>query len=138
MVGNEFVPVRTVQMANPTILVVANDPKFLKFLDMALKLEFECVVLSITKGRNAVETAEDIKPDIFIIDYHLLDLNALELSHRLHNIKELESIPTILLNSPITSLKDPQKHHTIFLGIPFALEDLYSAVNKSLFEHLDS
>ena len=132
MVGNEFVPMRTVQMANPTILVVANDPKFLKFLDMALKLEFECVVLSVTRGRNAVETAEHIKPDIFIIDYHLLDLGALELSHRLHNIKELESIPTILLNSPVTSLNDPQSYHTFFLGMPFVLGDLYVAVNKSL------
>jgi PleD family two-component response regulator len=137
MVGNEFISMRTVQVANPTILVVANDPKFLKFLEMALKLEFECVVLSVTRGRNAVETAEHIKPNIFIIDYHLIDLNALELSHRLHNIKELESIPTILLNSPITFLNDPQRYHTTFLSIPFALGDLYAAVNKGLLEHLD-
>ena len=43
------------QAANPTILVVANDPKFLKFLEMALKLEFEYEILSLTSGKRAVE-----------------------------------------------------------------------------------
>ena len=124
------------QAANPTILVVANDPKFLKFLDMALKLEFECKILSVTRGRSAVETAEHIKPDFFIIDYHLLDLDALELSHRLHNIKVLENVPTIVLNSPVTSWSEPQKYNTIFLTMPFELEDFYSAVNENLGRNL--
>jgi DNA-binding response OmpR family regulator len=131
MAGYEFMPMRTVQTAFPTILVVANDPKFLKFLDLALKLEFECAVLSVTGGRSAVETAERIKPDLFIIDYHLLDLSAWELSHRLHSIKELENVPTIVLNSPVTSWSESQKYHTVFLTMPFALGDLYSAVNEN-------
>ena len=120
------------QVAHPTILVVANDPKFLKVLDMSLKLEFECVVLPVTGGRSAVETAERIKSDLFIIDYHLLDLGALELSHRLHRITELESIPTILVNSPVRSWSEHQGYHTIFLNFPFALAELYTAVNESL------
>ena len=132
MAGYEFMPMRTVQAAFPTILVVANDPKFLKYLEMALKLEFECEVLSVTRGRSAVETAEPVRPDLFIIDYHLLDLGALELSHRLHDIKELKSVPTILLNSPVTSWSEPQSYHTIFLRMPLVLEDFYAAVNNSL------
>jgi CheY-like chemotaxis protein len=119
------------QAAHPTILVVAHDPKFLKVLDMSLKLEFECVVLSVKGGRSAVEMAERVKPDLFILDYHLLDLGARELSHRLHRITELESIPTILLNSPVPSWSE-QGYHTIFLRMPFALAELYTAVNESL------
>ncbi len=132
MTGYEFMPMRTVQAAFPTILVVANDPKFLKFLEMALKLEFECEVLSVTRGRSAVETAEPVKPDLFIIDYHLLDLGALKLSHWLHSIKELECIPTILLNSPVTSWSEHQRYNTIFLRMSFTLADFYAAVNESL------
>jgi PleD family two-component response regulator len=132
MAGYEFMPMRTVQAAFPTILVVANDPKFLKFLEMALKLEFECEVLSVTRGRNAVETAEPFKPDLFIIDYHLLDLGALKLSHWLHSIKELECIPTILLNSPVTPWSEHQRYNTIFLSMSFTLADFYTAVNKCL------
>ena len=118
--------------ANSTILVVASDPKFLKFLEMALKLEFEYEIFSLTKGKRAVELSMHIKPDLFIIDYHLLDLSALELSLRLHNIMELESVPTIVLNSPVTSWNKPQIYKTIFLTIQFTLEDLYSAVNENL------
>jgi CheY-like chemotaxis protein len=120
------------QAAHPTILVVANDPKFLKVLDMSLKLEFKCVVLSATGGKSAVEMAERVKPDLFILDYHLLDLGAQELSHRLHSITELESIPTILLNTPVPSWSEHQGYRTIFLNMPFALAELYSAVNESL------
>ena len=132
MSESEYMPIRTIRVSIPTILVVANDPKFLTFLDMALKLEFECEVLSITRGRSAVETAEHVKPDLFIIDYHLLDLGALELSRRLHDIDGLASVPTIFLDSPATFSDEPQRSHTIFLSMPFVLGNFYAAVNKSL------
>jgi len=136
MTESELVLQETNQAANPTILVVASDPKFLKFLEMALKLEFEYEIFSLTTGKKAVEMSKQIKPDLFIIDYHLLDLGALELSLRLHNITELENVPTIVLNSPVTSWSEPQRHHTIFLTMQFALEDLYSAVNENLDRNL--
>ena len=132
MSESEYMPIRTIRVSIPTILVVANDPKFLTFLDMALKLEFECEVLSITRGRSAVETAGHVKPDLFIIDYHLLDLGALELSLRLHEIEGLASVPTIFLDSPAPSSDEPQRFHTVFLSMPFMLRNFYAAVNMSL------
>ena len=118
--------------ANSTILVVASDPKFLKFLDMSLKLEFEYGILSLTRGKRAVELSRHVKPELFIIDYHLLDVSALELSSRLHTINALESVPTIVLNSPVTSWSETQPYNLTFLALQFALEDLYSAVSKNL------
>jgi len=118
--------------ANSTILLVASDPKFLKFLDMALKLEFEYEILSLTKGKRAVDLSMHVKPDLFIIDYHLLDLSPLELSSRLHNINVLKNVPTIVLNSPVTSWSEPQPYNLTFLALQFALEDLYSAVSTNL------
>ena len=97
-----------------------------------MKLEFACEVLSVTSGRDAVEMAERIKPDCFMLDNHLLDMHALELSHRLHTTKGLASIPTIFLNAPVRSWSEPQRYNTIFLGMPFALAELYTAVNTSL------
>jgi CheY-like chemotaxis protein len=132
MAESEFMPIRTIQMAIPAIMVVANDPKFLTFLDMALKLEFECEVLSITRGRSAIETAGHVKPDLFIIDYHLLDLGALELSRRLHDIEGLASVPTIFLDSPAISSDEPKRFYTVFLSMPFILRNFYAAVNMSL------
>jgi PleD family two-component response regulator len=132
MVENEFVPPSVDKTANSTILVVASDPKFLKVLEMALKLEFEHEILSLTRGKRAVDLSMRVKPDLFIIDYHLLDLSAFELSRRLHTIEDLESVPTIVLNSPVTSWSEPQRHHTIFLTMPFVLEIFYSAIHENL------
>jgi len=118
--------------ANSTILVVASDPKFLKFLEMSLKLEFEYRIFSLTRGKRAFDLSMHVKPDLFIIDYHLLDLSPLELSIRLHNITELESVPAIVVNSPVTFWSEPQPYNTSFLTMQFALADLYSAVNENL------
>ena len=120
------------KIANATILVVASDPKFLKFLEMSLKLEFEYRIFSLTRGKRAFDLSMHIKPDLFIIDYHLLDLSPLELSIRLHNIAELEGVPTVVVNSPVTSWSETQPYNTTFLAMQFALEDLYSAVNENL------
>ncbi len=121
--------------ANSSIMVVASDPKFLKYLEMALKLEFEHEIFSLTRAKRAVDLSMHVKPDLFIIDYHLLDLSALELSSRLHNINTLESIPTIILSSPVTSWSETQIYNTTFLTMQFTLEDLYSAVSKNLGFH---
>ncbi len=99
---------------------------------MSLKLEFEYEILSMTRGKRALDLCMHVKPDLLIIDYQLLDLRAQELSFQLHNITGLESVPTIVLNSPVTSWNEPQNYNTTFLTIQFALEDLYSVVNKNL------
>ncbi len=99
---------------------------------MSLKLEFEYGILSLTRGKRAIELSRHIKPSLFILDYHLLDLSVHDLSSQLHTHTELESVPTIVLNSPVKSWNLPQPYETTFLTMPLALEDLYSAVNKHL------
>ncbi len=99
---------------------------------MSLKLEFEYEIFPLTRGKRALDFCMHVKPDLFILDYHLLDLSVDELSSQLHTISELESVPTIVLNSPVISWKIPQPFDTTFLTLPLALEDLYSAVNKNL------
>ena len=48
MTGTEQVPGRADRAVSLTILVVANDPKLLKLLDMALPLAFGCQVLTVS------------------------------------------------------------------------------------------
>jgi len=132
MAGHEGLPPGINQVEIPTILLVAHDPVLLKLLDKALKLELECEVLTMTRGSSAVETAKSVKPVLVIIDAHLLDCNALELPDQLHAIKELESVPTILLNAPVASWNNFPGDHTISLSMPFVLVDFYAAVHHAL------
>jgi PleD family two-component response regulator len=132
MAGDEIMPPRTDQAAIPTILVVAHDPMLLKLLEKALKLELACQVLAMTRGSSAVEIAKSVRPDLVIIDAHLLDCNALELPDQLHAIKEMESVPTLLLNAPGASGSEIPGDHTSLLGMPFVLVEFYAAVHHSL------
>ena len=132
MVENERMPVRKDRTAALTILVVINDLKFNEFLVDALKIMFACEVLSVTTGWSALETVKRVKPDLVIIDYRLFDLNALELSDRLHGLKELASVPTIITNLHMTSWSERQRGHIIYLRTLFQLKDLYEAVKKAL------
>jgi PleD family two-component response regulator len=130
--SNEHLSFQKDQRVLPTILVVANDPKMLKLLEMALKTELECEVFSLIRARSAVQTAKRVTPDLVIIDTLLLDSDALDLSNQLHSTEGLESVPTILLNIHTPSWSTPQRAHTIFLRGPFALVDFYEAVNRCL------
>lgn len=124
MTENERMPLRKNQAATPTILVVIKDLKFNEFLVEMLKMKFDCEILSITKGRSALETVKSAKPGLLIIDH--------QLSERLHGIKELESVPTIIINLHMTSWSERQRGHIIYLRRPFHLNDLYEAVKKAL------
>jgi len=84
------------------------------------------------KGRSALETVKNVKPDLVIIDSQLFDLNALELSDRLHDLRELARVPTIITNFHLTSWSERQRDHIIYLRTLFQLKDLYAVVKQSL------
>ncbi len=132
MAENEPMPVRKDQAATSTILVVINDLKFNEFLVDALKIKFACEVLSVTTGRSALEAVKSVKPDLLIIDSQLPDLDTLELSDQLYGIKELASVPTIIINLHVTSWSGRQGGHIIYLRTPFRLKDFYAAVKQAL------
>jgi DNA-binding NtrC family response regulator len=130
--SNEHVPGELPRASHPTIMVVATDPTILKLLAMALKLEYECEVLTFTSERSLLETAKHSKPDLMIIYSQLLGLSALELADRLHSIKGFENVPTILTHAPVASWGQRQHSHLIVLSMPFMLEELYAGVTKAL------
>ena len=132
MASNEHVLGEPPRAPRPTIMVVATDLTILKLLGMALTIEYECEVLTFISERSLLETAKHSKPDLVVVYSQLLGLSALELADRLHGIKGLESVPTILTHAPRASWSKSQRPHLIILGLPFQLEEFYAAVNKSL------
>jgi response regulator RpfG family c-di-GMP phosphodiesterase len=132
MVGNDPIPGHTNRGALPIIMVVANDLKLLKLLNMALKLELACDVLTFASGKSAEETAKSVPPDLFIIDEHLLDLKASELADQLHGIKGLERVPTLIFNAATAPLSESQGYPLIVLRMRWKMDELYAAVYQLL------
>lgn len=114
------------------IMVVANDLTLLKLVNMALSLEVACDVLTFASGKSAEETAKSVTPDLFIIDEHLLDLAAGELADKLHSIKGLERVPTLIVNAATVSLSESQSYPMILLRMRWKIDELYAAVYELL------
>lgn len=132
MAETEQAPGSTGGAALPTILVVASDVKLLKLLDMALSLEMACAVLTLDSGRSAVTAVQRIMPDLLILDEHLLDLRARELSAQLHRIARLERMPTLLLNADLSSQNESLSYPMRFLSRSWKMEEFYAALHALL------
>jgi CheY-like chemotaxis protein len=132
MSGNEHMPPVHDQESPLTILIVGWDEHLNELFRDALMAEFDCVIFSATSGKRALEMATHIKPDLFIIDDERLDLDALELSDRLHSITQQESVPTIIVNARISSRSQRHQYSLTFLRKPFDAQQFYRAVKDAL------
>lgn len=132
MSGNEHMPSVDDQVAPLTILIVGWDEKLNELFRDALKVEFDCAIFSVTNGKQALEMAKDIKPDLFIIDDERLDLDAFDLSDRLHAITQQGSAPTIIVNTRISPRRQRHNYYLTFLRKPFDVLQFYRAVKEVL------
>ena len=80
---------------NPTVLVIDDDPRIVRFLQLNLEAE-GYTVLSASSGRAGLETLLTQQPDALILDLILPDMDGLELCER---IREFSDIPIIVLTA---------------------------------------
>jgi DNA-binding NtrC family response regulator len=132
MTVNECASGKTVGAGLPTILAVASDLTQLKLLKMALQLEVDCEVLAFERARSALETARHVRPDLVVIHFHLIDLDALELADQLHSMKGVESVPMLLTHVPFAPGNTVLRPYLTILTQPFKLEAFYAAVQMCL------
>ncbi len=71
----------------PTLLIVDDEPLFLKSLGRALKGEGYEVILS-HNGREAIESFKKVLPDMVLLDLALPDMDGLRLLRELKGLKE--------------------------------------------------
>lgn len=115
-----------------TILLVEDDVDIGEFIAQALKDETPYTILHVVDGPRALEAAASVKPDLFILDYQLPGMNGIELHDRLHEIKEFEKIPTLIISANVPSRKEMQQRQIMLLKKPFDLNDLFKAIEKLL------
>lgn len=81
-----------------TILIIVNDAKVGSFIAQAIKEETIHHAILATDGQQALKIIQEVKPDLFIIDCKLSNIESFELYDRLHSTEGLESVPAILTN----------------------------------------
>lgn len=118
----------------PTILIVEDEKKIARFLELELKHEgYE--VLTAFDGRSGLDTALEKDPDLLVLDLMLPELSGIEVCRRLRHTSDL---PIIMLTA-----KDDVSDKVMGLDMgaddyvtkPFAIEELLARIRVALKKH---
>jgi DNA-binding response OmpR family regulator len=86
-----------------------------------------------TNGRAALHFTEHVKPQLFLLEYSLPDMNGIILYDRLHARKELEAVPALIIGASLKEGEDAIKQRGLLVvEKPFDLDEFLSPI-ESLF-----
>lgn len=118
-------------LATRFILVVEDDREILKALEYTLQHTGRFHVIPAMNGFQALSIMRWGKPDLFLFDYHLPDMNGVELYNRLHADRKFMSIPVLFLSAnPSKTLFE--ELHLSYISKPFELQDLLQKIEDLL------
>ena len=111
-----------------TVLIVEDDQDIGSFILHAVLDETSHQAILVVDGHKAIETVENIVPNILVLDYHLPRMNGIELYDRLHARQELEHVPAILMSARLPK-DEARKRKINCLEKPFELDQLLKTIN---------
>jgi CheY-like chemotaxis protein len=114
-----------------TILVVEDDVDIGLFLISALSEDSAYHTLLVPDGMRALDVVSEVKPSLLILDYHLPKIDGLEVYDRMHTIKELREIPSIMISANLPE-RELAKRSIIGIKKPFDLDEFLEVVEKLL------
>lgn len=106
---------------NPTILIVDDEEDILEFLEYNLKKE-DFNVYTASSGRKAINIAQEVSPDLIILDVMMPDLDGIE------TCKELRELPG-LQNTLIAFLTARNEDYSQIAGFDAGADDY---INKPI------
>jgi DNA-binding response OmpR family regulator len=111
------------------ILIVEDDYEIGHlYLDL-LVTEANYMVKLANDPSQALNIVEDFKPDLFILDYLLPQMDGLELYKRLHTIKGLEQTPALVITGTLLD-KQGQEPGIIRIQKPFDIDILLQTIEN--------
>lgn len=121
-------------MTERTILVADDESHILHVVSLKLK-NAGYRVLTARDGQEALELAQQEKPDLLITDYHMPQLSGIELCRRLKQDPATSHIPAIMLTARGYELEPTDTEQSGILRMlskPFSPRHLLSTVEEVL------
>jgi len=79
----------------------------------------------------ALHFTQHVKPQLFLLDYYLPDMNGIVLYDRLHVRKELETVPALMTGAYLEAAADDIKQRGLpALEKPFELDEFLSIIES--------
>jgi CheY-like chemotaxis protein len=119
------------------ILLVEDDPSNAEMLNLLLQSETPYQVLNFAYGADVLQRLDEIKairPHLFLFDYHLPGMTALELHDQLHQEQEFAHAPTLIVTASM--LQDEQikkelaQRHIHIIQKPFEIDEFLRIVEQ--------
>jgi DNA-binding response OmpR family regulator len=119
------------QRQTRTILVVEDDEDIGAFLIETIVQETPYQFALATHSQQALQLAREIKPILFILNYHLPGMNGLQLYDYLHAIEGLAHVPAIMISAVLPEL-EVKKRKIAGITKPFDLSLLLDTIEQLL------
>ncbi len=113
------------------ILLVEDDRDIGEVLVEAITHESPYEALLATDGLDALRMVQGIKPDLFILDYHLPGMNGIELYDKLHAIETLTDVPALMMSARLP-YQELEKRKIIGMNKPIDLDEFLQTLDQLL------
>jgi len=115
------------------ILAVEDDPTIGALLLETITQFTPYPLVLATHSEQALHVVKDVKPILFILNYHLPMMNGIELYDRLHAIKELAHVPAMMVSAVLPE-RELQARHIVGIHKPFELSTFVDAIEALVAE----
>jgi len=105
-------------MTKKRIMVVDDEPAFVRMMKLVLEKHGPYEVICETNSAQAVETARCCKPDLVLLDVVMPEIDGGDVAARMHADEELKSVPIIFLTA-LVSEKETQNGPIMRAGYRF-------------------
>jgi len=113
----------------PKVMIVDDDRTTVKLLQTLLELDgFE--VVSAPRGGDVLQLAQQTYPDLFMIDYHLTDMDGVEAIRLLRQQEAFAYTPIIMASGLDVQDEAMEAGANTFLLKPFEPDDLPALFNS--------
>ncbi len=119
----------TARASVKTILLVEDDVNIGEVLVQAITQETPYLAILVSDGFAALQIVKEIKPNLFILDYQLPQMNGIELYDQLHAIEELAHVPALMMSARLPH-KELEKRKIISMNKPIDLDEFLQTIDE--------
>jgi DNA-binding response OmpR family regulator len=111
-------------------MIVEDDQTSVKLLKILLEEVHGYEVSVARRGADVIPLASEVNPDVFLVDYHLLDMNGIDLVRSLRGDARFEKTPIVMASGLDVSDEALKAGATSFLTKPYEPDDLSNLFAK--------
>jgi CheY-like chemotaxis protein len=124
---------------NTSILLVEDDAENIEMFNLLFASETSYLTWSLASPVEVLHRLDEVKmlkPALFLLDYRLPDMTAIDLYDRLHQTEGLEEIPALIITACSPEVVQEQiKHRNIRICFkPFDVDELLATIELTIKE----